>query len=491
MIDTVERHEIKDAPLASEYHSDNHSGSEGLGLVWSLVLYATILGVFLGAVFAILHAGGALQLASAITSRVAPASVPHASKTLLLLAQIGTIIAMSRAIGWVFGRLGQPQVVGEMLAGILLGPSLFGWLMPTASAALFPSSSLGALDGVSQVGLALFMFTVGMDLNLDLIMKRPQVALLTSHVSIFLPFVLGMLVSLLLYESLAGPNVPFLQFSLFMGISMSITAFPVLARILAERGMLGGTIGTMTLACAAIDDVTAWCVLASVITLARAGRSNLPLVVTVGGAIAFGAVMIMGARPGLAALSRRYARDELGENALAAIFILLLASASLTEWLGIHALFGAFVMGAIVPRKGASIRRLQEKVTDVTVVFFLPTFFALTGLRTDLNLLNGGDLWLCLLFIIGLATLGKFGGSMVSARIGGLNWRDASVLGILMNTRGLMELVALNIGYDAGIISKPLFAMMVCMALFTTALTTPVLAWLTPGSRSAPNPLHG
>jgi Kef-type K+ transport system membrane component KefB len=459
---------------------------EGLNKGRSLVIYVVLLAVFALAALGVLQLGRDLQSTAGAATAVARSKpAQHAADLSRLLLQIGVIISASRSLGWLFRKLRQPQVVGEMVAGILLGPSLLGWLLPSASATLFPPASLGVLNGLSQVGLALFMFTIGLELDLELLQRRPHTAVLTSHVSIILPFLLGMVLSLFLYSSLAGDNVPFLHFALFMGISMSITAFPVLARILVERKMLGGTLGTITIACAAVDDVTAWCILAAVVALARADHASVSPWLTVTGTLAFCALMAFGVRRLLQAVARRRGEDEpLGENTLAVIFILLLASASVTEWLGIHALFGAFLMGSIMPREGKAIRQVHDKVSHVTVVLFLPIFFALTGLRTNVALLAGGERWLALAVIIVAATVGKFGGSSISARVSGLSWRDAMSLGVLMNTRGLMELVALNIGYDVGIISRPLFTMMVCMALFTTILTTPILEWINPeGSR--------
>jgi len=400
---------------------------------------------------------------------------------LLLFVQIGVVIVAARVVGALFRRIGQPQVVGEMVAGLMLGPSLLGWAAPGVSAALFPADSLALLGALSQVGLLLFMFLVGLELDPRLLRGRGHAAVVTSHVSIVVPFLLGALLALVLYPRLADASIGFTGFALFMGAAMSVTAFPVLARILAERNLMRTRLGAVTLACAAVDDVTAWSLLAVVIALVRADAMPLPLWASLGGTVLYVLAMWFVVRPLLARLERLHAtRGRLTQDVLAVVLLGLLASAAATEGLGIHALFGAFLFGAMLPRAHDFVRDLTEKLEDVTVVFFLPLFFAATGLRTSIGLVSGADMWLFAGLVLAVAIAGKFGGSAIAARLTGLSWREAGALGILMNTRGLMELVILTIGLDLGVITPALFAMMVLMALVTTFMTTPVLAWLYP-----------
>lgn len=399
----------------------------------------------------------------------------------LLLFQIGIILTVARGLGLVFKKINQPQVMGEMVAGILLGPSLFGWLSPSLFAALFPPESLGFLNSLSQVGLVLFMFVIGLELDPQVLRGRQHMVVLTSHVSIIVPFLLGCLLALYLYPRLSDDRVRFTHFALFLGTAMSITAFPVLARILAERKLLHTPMGAAALACAAVDDVSAWCILAGVVLLVRATGAATPFWLTLLGSAAYVAVMLMVGRRLLRHLERAYReRGLITQDALAFILLLVLGSAWITERLGIHALFGAFLMGAIMPKDQRFVRALSEKLWDLTVILFLPLFFAFTGLRTRVGLLSGAEMWVYCGLILAVAIAGKWGGSMLSAKLSGMSWREASALGILMNTRGLMELVVLNIGLDIGVISPAVFAMMVLMALTTTFITMPLLAWVYP-----------
>lgn len=395
-----------------------------------------------------------------------------------LLVQIGTILLTARAVGWVFRKIHQPQVVGEMAAGLLLGPSFLGWIAPGASAWLFPKESFALLGTLSQVGLIVYMFLVGTSLNAKLLKERTHAAIVTSHVSIILPFVMGLLLSVYLYPRLSSSGVPFSHFALFLGISMSITAFPVLARILTDRRLTHTGVGAVAITCAAVDDITAWCLLAGLILFVRASAAALPLWAVVGGSLAYVGVMVFAVRPAFAAFlakRRREGAAPLSKDLLAVILLAVLASAWVTEHLGIHALFGAFLVGAILPRDDGLPAALAEKLEDLTVVLLLPLFFALTGLKTSVSLLSGGDHWLYAAIIMAVAVTGKLGGATVASRLTGMPWRDASAVGILMNTRGLMELVVLNIGLDLGVVSPALFAMLVLMALATTFMTTPLL----------------
>lgn len=400
---------------------------------------------------------------------------------LTLIVQIAVILAAARLVGWVFRRIHQPQVVGEMVAGILLGPSLLGWLAPGVSAALFPAESLGYLNALSQIGLVLFMFLIGLELDPKLLRGHGHAALVTSHVSIVAPFFLGAALALYLYPRLSDASVSFTGFALFMGAAMSITAFPVLARILTERNLLRTKVGALTIACAAIDDVTAWCILALVIAVVRADEVHLPFWITIVGSVLYVGIMLLAVRGGLKRLEAFYrSRGRLTQDMTAVILLLVLASAFTTEWLGIHALFGAFAMGAVMPKNHDFVHELSQKLEHVTVVFLLPLFFAFTGLRTSIGLVQGAEMWLYGGIVLLVAVAGKFGGSTISARVTGLSWREAGALGVLMNTRGLMELVILTIGLELGVISPALFAMMVVMALVTTFMTTPLLEWIYP-----------
>jgi Kef-type K+ transport system membrane component KefB/nucleotide-binding universal stress UspA family protein len=406
------------------------------------------------------------------------------STLLTLLLQIGVILAVARGVGWLFRRIHQPQVVGEMAAGILLGPSLLGWVAPELSASLFPPNSLPVLNTLSQVGLLLFMFLVGLEFDPRLLRGRGHTAVVTSHASIVVPFTLGAALTLLLYPRLSDSSVSFTAFALFMGAAMSVTAFPVLARILTERNLLGTKVGALAIACAAVGDVTAWTILAVVVAIVRSSAVETPLALTIFGTLAFLLVLIFVVRRALGGLeSFFHNRGRLTQDMLAAVLLLLLASAWTTEWLGIHALFGAFAAGTVMPKHPRFVHDLTVKLEDVAVVFLLPLFFAFTGLRTSVGLVSGGEMWLYAALILLVAVAGKFGGSTIAARVTGLPWREASAVGVLMNTRGLMELVILTIGFELGVISPALFTMLVFMALLTTAMTTPLLEWIYPERR--------
>ncbi|QPK63784.1 cation:proton antiporter [Methylomonas sp. LL1] len=393
-----------------------------------------------------------------------------------LFVQLLVIIAASRIMGKLFTRLGQPAVVGEMAAGILLGPSLFGWLAPEAFTFVFAKDSLATLGLLSQIGVCFFMFAVGMDVNIKHLRGKAHAALVVSHASIVIPYLLGVLLAYFLYSELAVPGATFTAFALFMGISMSITAFPVLARILRERGLSKTLLGSTAITCAAVDDVTAWSILAVVVAIAKAtslsgSALNLLLV------LAFVALMVAGVRCLLPRWlgDERLAREEPSKGTLATIVCIVVASALSTEVIGIHALFGAFLAGAIMPESHDFRHKISMRVEDFSSVLLLPLFFAFTGLRTQIGLLDDLQGWLLCLLIILVATLGKLGGSAIAARLTGMSWRVSLQLGALMNTRGLMELIALNIGYDLGILSPRLFTMLVLMALLTTMLTGPLL----------------
>ncbi|MDB4888844.1 MAG: putative sodium/hydrogen transporter [Gemmatimonadetes bacterium] len=437
--------------------------------------YLVLVGIPVGFVLVALRLGEHLPL---LGERVTAPEIRKATAGLdlgLLVIQMVAIISAARVVGTIAKYVGQPRVVGEMVAGLLLGPSVLGRLAPGLSTHLFPTASLGFLNALAQVGLLLFMFLVGVELDPRHVRESGRTAVLTSHISILLPFTLGTLISLWLFPTLAPPGVPFMPFALFMGAAMSVTAFPVLARILGERGLIGTPLGALAIACAAVDDITAWCMLAAVVLVARAGDQR-SLAVTVIGTAVYLAFMFTIGRRGLARLAHRFERrPHAQEGFLATLLVVTLASACITERLGIHALFGAFVVGALVPNSPTITEAVTSRLRDSITVLLLPLYFALTGLRTSVVLISGGHMWLILGAILLAAISGKFCGSALAARVTGIRWPDALALGALMNTRGLMELVFLNVGLDTGVLSPTLFAMMVIMAVTTTAMTTPLL----------------
>ncbi|WP_010250083.1 cation:proton antiporter [Myroides injenensis] len=393
----------------------------------------------------------------------------------LLLAQIVTIVLVARIFGWICKKIGQPAVIGEIIAGIALGPSFLGMYLPEISASLFPEYSLGNLSFLSQIGLILFMFVIGMELDLKVLKNKAHDAVLISHASIIIPFALGMTLAYYIFTSFAPEGVEFLSFGLFLGISMSITAFPVLARIVQERGLQKTRLGTIVITCAAADDITAWCLLAAVIAIVQAGSfvSSLYIITM---AIIYVIVMMKLVRPFLARIAKYQTTSKLFSKGTVAIFLLtLIISSYCTEVIGIHALFGAFMTGAVMPDNMKIRDIFIEKVEDVAVILFLPLFFVYTGLRTEIGLLNEPYLWKITGFIILVATVGKFVGSAITAKFVGISWKDSLAIGALMNTRGLMELIVLNIGFDLGVLTGEVFAMMVIMALATTFMTGPLL----------------
>ena len=396
-----------------------------------------------------------------------------------LFLQLLVIFGLSRAVGKGFTRIGVPAVVGEMTTGILLGPSLFGLLAPAAFAFVFPADSLGALKLLSQVGICLFMFAVGMKVNLQQLRASARTAVAVSQTSIIVPFVLGVGLAYFLFAGLAGPRATFLGFALFMGISMSITAFPVLARILQERGLSRTPLGALAITCAAINDVAAWAIMAFVVAIARAASMS-GAVLTLVLALAFVVVMIWAVRPLVPRWlgADRLSREQPTSGTLATVVCVAIAGALCTEVIGIHALFGAFLAGTIMPDTEGFRDRINTYVERFSSVLLLPLFFAFTGLRTQVGLLDDLQGWALCLLIIAVATAGKLGAAALAARLAGMAWRESLALGALMNTRGLIELIALNIGYDIGILSPRIFTMLVIMALVTTLLTGPLLTWL-------------
>jgi Kef-type K+ transport system membrane component KefB len=393
-----------------------------------------------------------------------------------LFLQLIIIILAARLAGALAAKLGQPTVIGEMIAGILLGPSLLGMVWPDAFHFVFPTPSLGSLRLFSQIGVCLFMFVVGMELDLGELKRQAQTAALVSQMSILFPYLLGMMAALFLYSTLAGAGTTFPVFALFIGISMGLTAFPVLARILQERGLTKTPLGNTAIACAATNDVAAWSILAFVVAIAKA-RNMRATAFTIGLVVLFVLFMLFWIKPRLPQwidyVSRR--SGVAGKGVMAGMLVFLFASALATDIMGIHALFGSFLAGLVMPARGELREFLRLRLENFSAVFLLPLFFAFTGLRTQVGLLNDTTGWMVCLGLILVATIGKLGGTMFTARWTGMNWIDSFALGALMNTRGLVELIALNIGYDLGILSPRIFAMLVIMALVTTCMTGPLL----------------
>lgn len=393
----------------------------------------------------------------------------------ILLIQIIAVLLMIRLFGFLFKHIGQPGVIGEIVAGIVLGPSVLGYFFPDVFQALFPPESLTNLELLSQVGLVLFMFVIGMELDFSVLKNKINETLVISHAGILVPFFLGIVASYWIYEEYAAAQTAFLPFALFIGISMSITAFPVLARIIQERNMTKTSLGTLAIASAANDDVTAWCLLAVVIAIAKAGTFASALY-AIGLTALYIIIMFMVVRPFLKKVGEVYANQEvINKTFVALILLILIISSTLTEIIGIHALFGAFMAGVVMPPSIGFRKVMMEKVEDIALVFFLPLFFAFTGLRTEIGLINSPALWGVCLLLITVAVAGKLGGCAVAARLVGESWKDSFTIGTLMNTRGLMELVALNIGYEMGVLPPSIFVILVIMALVTTFMTTPLL----------------
>jgi Kef-type K+ transport system membrane component KefB len=452
------------------------------------LIYAALLASGIGLFFLIRWYGEGL-VAPAAPANSAPVSTHRPGQVdviLHLLAILVALIALGGLLGAACRWIGQPPVIGEIVAGIALGPSLLGAIWPEAMYALVPSITtdphrhvMAALQAVAQLGVILFMFLVGLELNAARIKQQARAAIAISHASILLPFVLGAALALVLYPRLSHEGIPFTSFALFMGVAMSITAFPVLARILTDRGIQRTEMGQIALACAAADDVTAWWLLALVVGVAQAQVAGAMAVGL--GALAFVVTMLVVVRPLAVAFTRHYEdKESLSPTAVAALFVAVLLAAFATEAIGVHAVFGAFLLGAVIPADSRLAREFTTRLHDPVTILLLPAFFAATGMRTEIGLVSGGENWVICIAIILIATLGKFGGTFVAARVVGQPPRMAAALGILMNTRGLMELIVLNIGLDLGVISPTLFAMMVIMALVTTFATTPILQRLAP-----------
>jgi Kef-type K+ transport system membrane component KefB len=466
----------------------------------SLLTYVVTLFIFVAGIAFILNYGSRLNKNEVVTTGVAEtgatksvapsppaksetasahagkASHENARSTLsILLLQIIVILTVAKLFGRLFQRIGQPAVIGEMAAGILLGPSLLGLLSPSTMSFLFPESSMEPLKLLSQIGVIIFMFIVGMELNTQRLREKAHSAVMISHASIIVPLFLGVALSLVIYQPLAPDGVSFMAFALFIGIAMSITAFPVLARILEERRLSSSHIGSTTIACAAVDDVTAWCLLAIVVAISKAQGLN-GLLTPILFSLLFVGAMIFLVKPQLAHILKREVEDET-QSALpvAAILAFVFACAWLTEIIGIHALFGGFLAGVIMPSAAGLRSFLKLKLEAISSSLLVPLFFAFTGLRTQIDHLNDWQSWVMGAGIIAVAIAGKLGASTIAARWTGMSWGESFSIGALMNTRGLVELIVLNIGYDLGILSPRIFSIMVLMALITTCMTGPLL----------------
>jgi Kef-type K+ transport system membrane component KefB len=390
--------------------------------------------------------------------------------TALLLVQIAVIIGISRLAAWAFGRFGQPQVVGEMIAGIALGPTLLGWVFPSAYQSLFPPSSLAFLGALSQVGLVIFIFLIGVRVDFAELRQQSGIAVVTSNISVILPLLAGIGLAQYLFPRYG--NGDRLTFALFVGTAISVTAFPVLARILMERNLLSTRLGSVAIACAAVDDLTAWILLAAIVGLTKHGENSRPFwLMLVYLAVYTGFMALLGRA--LNGWSKRVDETKSAPDMILIFVVLALASGAAGEWIGVHSFVGAFVAGLVTPRRFRA--QLIGTLEAVTLLVLIPLFFTLTGIRTNLIFSVGAGAYLDLILILIVAIASKWGGTMIGARAKGMPWREACQLGLLMNTRGLVALIVLSVGLDSHILSPSLFSMMVCMALVTTFMATPLM----------------
>jgi Kef-type K+ transport system membrane component KefB len=442
----------------------------------STFVYTASLAASIGAFFLIRFCGRSLIVTAALVrpGLARPATSEAPDILLHVLLALVVVLVVARILGAIFRKLNQPRVMGEVVAGILLGPSFLGWLAPAAASQVLPANIAPHLALISQVGVVLYMFLVGLDVDIDLLRQHTQASIAISHTSIVVPFLLGAALALWLYPLYSSQAVTFTTFALFIGVAMSITAFPVLARILTDLGIQKTRMGVIALACAAIDDVTAWCLLALVVGVAHAQSRNLIFTLSLTVGFILFAVLVVN-RGALWLVQRQTAEGRTTQDMLAIVCAALLLSAIVTERIGVHALFGAFLLGTAIPHNSMLARDIRERCEDLVGVLLLPVFFALTGMRTQIGLARGIRDWLVCIVIIAVALLGKFGGTIVAARWTGSDWREAASLGVLMNTRGLMELIVLNVGLDLGVLSPVLFTMFVLMAVVTTLATTPIL----------------
>jgi Kef-type K+ transport system membrane component KefB len=470
--------------------TDNDSAAGALPLypsrrsiLWSAIAISIMVVCAVGVYFLVTAYGAQLQAPTAVVSdSTVAATTPTPSVLLHILIALAAVIATGMVLSKLFAYIGQPPVIGEVVAGIVLGPSLLG---PDISALILPRAAAPTLGVISQIGVILYMFIIGLELHSDKLKERAPALVAISQTSIVVPFILGCIFALFLYPRLSTSDVPFASFTLFLGVAMSITAFPVLARILSDKQLTRTELGVIALSCAATGDVTAWCLLAFVVGVAKAEIGDGLMVAA--GTVAYITVMIVLVKPLLGRLISSWQGEQLPRSAVAFVFVTLLLSALATEAIGIHAIFGAFILGAVIPANSVVARVFTRQLGPIVTVLLLPAFFAYTGMRTRIDLISGWDQWLILGGIIVLATVGKFGGTFAAARVTGHDWRQSAALGTLMNTRGLMELIVLNIGLELHVISPTLFSMMVLMAVVTTMLASPLLRLLVPEARDAVN----
>ena len=409
--------------------------------------------------------------------------------------QLAVILLFCRLVGAVAARFGQPQVVAEMIAGVLMGPSLFGLLLPEWQRALFPwdptqkiRDTQSYLFPASQLGLALYMFIVGMEFRMDIIRKRLSSSIAVSAAGMIAPFVLGAGLGWLFFHhtELFPKKTNLMEAMLFLGASMCITAFPMLARIIHFKKLNGTTMGTVAIGAGAIDDATAWCLLA--VVLASFDDNWTHAIQNIGGGLLYVSVALIFVRPMLQRLESLMVKDEsLTEAGLVVGLALMSLGAWFTDMIGLHAVFGAFVMGAVMPRQYMA-RDLIARIQPLTVALLLPLFFTYSGLNTKIGLLNTGYLWMMCAAVLVAAILGKGVACWLAARATGISNREALGIGTLMNARGLMELIIINIGLQRGIISEELFALLVIMAVVTTLMASPIFERLVGTGTYQPTP---
>ena len=465
------------------------------------VVYAIFVLVPVAGLLWVLHAGHGLPAALNPAFKAVDRGPRVSFQTSLFLTQVIIILTTARLLGSALRKLGQPRVIGEMLAGLIVGPSLLGAVSPAAYAWLFPPGMIRPLNALSQTGIVLFMFLVGLELNPREMIRQSRESLVVSHASMALPMFTGGVLALFCYRQFAAAGVPFYTFALFLGCAMSVTAFPVLARILRESGIGNSAFHSMALGCAATADVSAWMILAVVISLARGNAMNLVAIgQMVGGISLYLLIMIAAVRPFLKRTCNRApmdgdGSDPLTENQLGIVLLVVLASAVATELLNLHAIFGAFVAGVIVPRDRGVNENIRNRLNDLLSILLLPLFFANAGLRADVAAMTTLSNWLMCGAIVGVAVVSKIGGCVAAGRASGMTWRGAGAIGVLMNARGSMELVLLTIGLNLGIITPLLFTIMFIMAIVTTLMTTPLFTRLMGGAHASaklqiPNPKH-
>src|SRR5215468_1052895 len=407
---------------------------------------------------------------------------------LIVITQLIVIIGASRACGALFRRLGQPLVCGEIAAGLILGPSVLGGIFPGTFHQIFDPSVAPIFSIMSQLGLILLMFLIGLEFDFGHLSENRRTALSVSLIGVLLPFGLGLLLGQWMHAALALGGSR-LNFSLFIAVAMSITAIPILGRIMIELRINRTRIGSITISAAAIDDVVGWLLLALITAMTRSALDPLQFGLMIAETLGFAICMVWVVRP----LLRKWIADRMRKDpgglslvALAALLIFVLAAAAVTNVIGIFSIFGAFFCGAILYDQTEFREALQARVRDFVTVFFLPIFFTYTGLRTDIGTLGGGGLWVMCGLVLLAAFAGKFGGCCLAGRFSGLSWREAGIIGVMMNTRALMELIVINLGYDLGVIPKNVFFMLVLMAVVSTYVTAPVLRRLLP--RATPSP---